>query len=244
MCCFPERETGGKMETISLFVNIYIVIQTVTSAVMCVYGYKWSKGLIAVMASYVGVGIGIFICAFLMSNGVGPAAIILVPICGGVFSKLAYDIITLNHFLAGFLLAIKVGFMIFMKMFEYSIIDDFSYVFIFPVIIGIFVGIQSCRCFSKYILIACVAFIGATEFVPRLFELINGTLFFATGDISFIFDPISFLLSLVGITIPSGGEVFFMLVIGGISFYYQKSYVDKNNIDLSDKAIDDRHLND
>ena len=31
---------------------------------------------------------------------------------------------------------------------------------------------------------------------------------------------------------------------GGISFYYQKSYVDKNNIDLSDKAIDDRHLND
>ena len=66
------------METISLFVNIYIVIQTVTSAVMCVYGYKWSKGLIAVMASYVGIGIGVFICAFLISNGMSPAVTILI----------------------------------------------------------------------------------------------------------------------------------------------------------------------
>lgn len=232
------------METISLFVNIYIVIQTVTSAVMCVYGYKWSKGLIAVMASYVGIGIGVFICAFLISNGMSPAVTILIPICGGVFSKLAYDIIALNHFLAGFLLAVKVGFMIFMKMFEYSIIDDFSYIFIFPIIIGVFAGVQSCKYFSKYILIACVAFIGATEFVPRLFELINGTLFLATGDLSFIFDPISFLLSLIGITIPSGGEVFFMIVIGGLSFYYQKSYVDKNHIDLSDRVVDDRNSDD
>ncbi len=229
------------METMIMIVNLFIVVQTVTSAIMCVYGYKWSKGLIAVMSSYVGGAIGIAISAMLI-NDVGAQILFIIPICAIIFSKLAYDIITLNHFLAGFLLAVKVSFMIITKIYEYSSSDNIEMLFILPIVIGIIVGVEACRKFNKYIVLACVAFIGATEFVPKLFEFINGTLFVATGDISFIFDPISFVLSLFGIEIPSGGEVFCILVLGIASFYYQKKKADMQGIDLSTTIMDDRNL--
>ena len=100
---------GGKMETIIIFANLFIVVQAVTSAIMCVYGYKWSKGLIAVMSSYVGVALGTVISMILIDGGVGFEILIIIPICAVAFSKLAYEIVALNHFLAGFLLAIFVA---------------------------------------------------------------------------------------------------------------------------------------
>lgn len=232
---------GGKMETIIIFANLFIVVQAVTSAIMCVYGYKWSKGLIAVMSSYVGVALGTVISMILIDGGVGFEILIIIPICAVAFSKLAYEIVALNHFLAGFLLAVKIAFMILTKMYENSMIEDSEVLFILPIGIGIIAGVASYQKFNKYILVACVTFIGVTEFVPKLFEFINGSLFVATGDISFIFDPITFILSLFGIEIPSGGEVLCMLVLGVASFYYQKNKVDKLGIDFSNKIIDDRN---
>lgn len=48
-----------EMETLFLIADIFAIIQTVSSAVMCVYGYKWSRGLIAVMSSYIGTVIAV-----------------------------------------------------------------------------------------------------------------------------------------------------------------------------------------
>ena len=78
------------MEIIFIFANLFIVVQTVTSAVMCVYGYKWSKGLIAVMSSYVGVALGAALSMILIDEGVGLEIFIIVPIFAVAFSKLAY----------------------------------------------------------------------------------------------------------------------------------------------------------
>lgn len=229
------------MEIIFIFANLFIVVQTVTSAVMCVYGYKWSKGLIAVMSSYVGVAFGAALSMILIDEGVGLEIFIIVPIFAVAFSKLAYEIVALNHFLAGFLLAVKISFMILTKMYEYSMIESSELLFILPILIGVIAGMAAYRKFNKYIHIACIAFVGVTEFIPKLFELLNRSLFVATGDISFIFDPISFILSLFGIEVPSGGEVLCILVFGVISFCYQKNKVDKLGLDFSQKIVDDRN---
>lgn len=230
------------MEGIYLAVNLFIVIQTVTSAVMCVYGYKWSKGLIATMSLYVGAAIGMLICGLFLENTQDSSVLLIIPICMVIFWILAYKSITLNHFLAGFLLAIKVSFMLITKMYEYSLINDSDALLVLPIIIGIIAGFLTCTMFNKYILFACTAFIGVTEFVPKMFELVNKTLFVATGDISFIFDPMSFILSIFGITIPSNGEVFFMIVLGIISFYLQKNSAEKLGMNYKGTIINDRNL--
>ena len=63
-----------------------------------------------------------------------------------------------------------------------------------------------------------------------------------TGDYSFIFDPTSFLLSLFGIEIPSGGEVFFILLLTIGGFYFQKVRAESEGKDLSRKLVDDRNI--
>lgn len=230
------------MEGFYLILNVLTIIQMVTSAVMCVYGYKWSKGLIAIMSLDMGVVIGFLLSILFIQEGAGLGVLIIIPICAAGFSGLAYKNITFNHFLAGFLLAIKVSFMIVTKMYEHGMVEDIGWLFVMPVIIGAVAGIASCTVFTGYIVLACLAFWGAIEFVPKMFELINGTLFVATGDIGYIFDPISLVLSLFGIEIPSGGEVFFILILSGVSFYLQKVRAEQAGIDLSRKIVDDRDL--
>lgn len=231
------------MEGLYIIIDLFIVIQTVTSGVMCVYGYKWSKGLIAIMSSYVGLGVGLLLSIpFIDSAGLG--SLILVPICISAISGLAYTNIKFNHFMAGFLLAVKVSFMIITKMYESGMFGDIGWLFVVPIIIGIYVGGLSCTVFSGYIVLACLAFLGAIEFVPKIFEWINGTLFAVTGDWSFIFDPVSYILSLFGIEIPSSGEVICILLLSVGGFYFQKLRAEKEGINFSDKIFDDRKLKD
>ncbi len=230
------------MEGLYLVVEAFIVIQMVTSGIMCVYGYKWGRGLIATVSSYVGVAIGVVVCVMLFKSGFGVESFIAIPTCAAAFSVMVYKKIVLNHFMAGFLLATKISFMIITKVFEYGTFDDVGMLFVLPVVIGIIGGIVSCTQFTGYIVLACLAFWGAIDFVPKMFEWINGTLFVMTGDYSFIFDPTSFLLSLFGIEIPSGGEVFFILLLTIGGFYFQKVRAESEGKDLSRKLVDDRNI--
>lgn len=232
------------METFLMIINVFAVVRMITSAVMCVYGYKWSKGLIATMSIYTGVALGGIVFLIGMKMGAPIDTIIIVPIIASGFSAMAYKNVLLNHFLAGFLLAVKISFMIILKIVEYSRMGSEFTIFVIPVIIGIVAGLLVCVKYNNYILIACAAYIGATEFVPSLFSFLNKTMFVLTEDISFIFDPVSFILSIFGITIPSGGEVFLILLIGGLSFYYQRRMLIQREIDLSGVVVDDRKLKD
>lgn len=230
------------MEIFLWIINVFAVVRMLTSAIMCVYGYKWSKGLIATMSIYTGVALGGIVFLIGMKVGAPIDTIIIVPIIASGFSAAAYKNVILNHFMVGFLLAIKIAFMVILKFVEYFRIGSEFTIFVVPVIIGIIAGLLVCIKYNNYILIACSAYIGATEFVPSIFSFLNKTMFVATGDISFIFDPVSFILSIFGITIPSGGEVFFILLLGGVSFYYQRKILIQKGINLSGVVIDDRKL--
>ena len=71
-------------------------------------------------------------------------------------------------------------------------------------------------------------------------DLINKSLFVATGNIGFVFDIEDTLLKLVGVEIPSFWEVIFILIVGIISFIFQKKMIEDEGIDLSDMIVDDR----
>ena len=230
------------MQTVIVILNLFMVLRLVTSGVMCVFGYKWSKGLIAIMSSYVGIGMGGFITYLLLQNGMGLECIVVVPISAVLFSVLAYKWIALNHFMAGFLLSIKILFMIAVNMSENMSSDSSGMLFCFIVVLSIIIGIVVCNKYNHYILIACVSYLGAIELTTKIFDWINKGLFLSTGDISFIFNPVEFILSLLGIEIPSGGETIVIILIGLVSFWYQRSRVVSLGIDLSDKIVDDRNL--
>lgn len=231
-----------ELEVLYLILNAFVVIRLVVSGIMCVYGYKWRRGLIALMSTYVGIVIGLIICVVLIESEAGGGSIIAIPICAVGFAGLAYKNIGLNHFLGGFLLITKVSFMLITKAYEYGMAEDIGWLFVLPIILGIIGGIAFSTRYTGYVVISCLAFWGAIDFVPNMFKLLNGTLFVMTGDFGYIFDPRSFIFSIFGIEIPSGGEVLFILVVTAVSIYFQKVRAEKENIKLDEKLVDDRKL--
>ncbi len=230
------------MEVVIMFLSLFKLLQFAISGIMCVFGYKWSKGLIAIMSLYVGIGIGGFITYLLLQSGMGLECLVVVPIVAVVFSVLAYKWITLNHFMAGFLLSIKILFMIAVNMSENMSSDSSGILFCFIVVLSIIIGIAVCNKYNHYILIACVSYLGAIEVTTKIFDWIDKGLFFSTGDISFVFNPVEFVLSLLGMEMPSGWEAVVIILIGLVSFWYQRGRVISLGIDLSDKIVDDRNL--
>lgn len=63
-----------ELEVLYLILNAFVVIRLVVSGIMCVYGYKWRRGLIALMSTYVGIVIGLIICVVLIESEAGGEA--------------------------------------------------------------------------------------------------------------------------------------------------------------------------
>lgn len=226
----------------SYFVDIIIFVKFVASGVMCVYGYKWSKGLIATMSLGIGVSLSILVTYWLLRLGAGEISFLAIPVIVIWFYEASYKNIFLNHFLAGFLVMIKISTMIMILFMENGIIDvDGAMLFVVPIPIAVVFGIIGCLKLNNYIILFCMSFIGATEFVPNVEKLINGTLFSFTGDYSYIFslDPTEMFFSFMGIDVPSTLEIIFILIIFAGGFWYQKKIVDKNKIDLTGTVLDD-----
>lgn len=230
------------LKIICYVVDFLIVLQIITSAVMCLYGYKWSKGLIAIMSTYIGFTLGGIIAYFLLNIGVGYGCLWIVPICTISFAISAYTVVWINHFSAGYLVVIKICYMILYTLMDNGVMDtNITFLLIMPLVIGFVAGIIICAVYNNYVVIMCLSFIGATELIPKLFDLINKTLFVATGDIGFIFDPIDFILEIFGIDTISLWEVIGILVVFVLSFIWQRKLMIDNGIDLSGVTIDDRN---
>lgn len=232
------------METFIVILDIFFVLRLISSSIMCVYGYKWRKGLIATTSTYIGLSLGLIAFYIFIDNNLFEVeisailSIIIIPI---IFFILAYKCIWLNHFLTGFLVANKLLFMILYRLMEADIMDaDFDILMITPVIMGILVGIIISAFFTHRAVLVCIVYIGTVDLVLFISSLINKSLFLATSDISYIFDPKDLLLKIIGIDIPSALEVLFIVIVGVLSFIWQKNQLDKKGIDLSNRIVDDR----
>lgn len=228
--------------SLEVMMNAIIVVQTVTSAVMCVYGYKWSKGLIATMSIYIGVFIGGLITAMLINIAAHPAMLLALPVTVIWFWVAAYKVVWLNHFLAGFLLVMKLSYMIVYTMMDNGIIEfNLGALLGMPLVLGLISGIIICAIFNNYVVLLCVTFIGATELGTRICAWIDKGLFVTTGNIGFMFNPLDIVLEFFGIETLGLKEVAIIIIIFVVSFLVQRGIMISNGIDLSGTTLDDRN---
>lgn len=234
---------SGFIEFLPVIINIISVIQIVSAGAMCIYGCKWRKGLIATLSIHIGIFLGVALAAILINQSYENVtiAVILIPVIAIVFYIFAYTSIALNHFLTGFLVGNKLAFMILYNLMESDALDfDIGVLLIAPLLAGLISGIIICCKFTHHAVLTCIVYIGAVEFVTGIFDIINKSLFMATGDISYIFDLNGMILKLMGAEVPSFWEVVFILLVGIFSFVFQKKQLEEKGIDLSNKIVDDR----
>lgn len=230
------------MEGLMYFLDLLILIRIGTGAVMCVFGYKWRKGLISIMALYIGFSLGMIAFALVIAAemGAGIGIVIWLIITVG-FVIAAYKNIKLNHFLTAFLVGIKLFTMLIYFLMEQGIIEYGWSLIVVPVFLSTIGAIFVCGKFTYMAVVCCTAYIGAVEVAMGISKLLNGTLFAVTGDFGFLFNPIDFILSIMGIEMPSGLEVILIFIIFAIGAWYQRKILIKNNIDLSEVIVDDRN---
>lgn len=228
---------------IVIIINVFFVIRLANSAAMCVLGYKWRKGLIAIASLNLGLILGFLTVIFFVETvdldiEVSLLISALVPI---LFFILAYKCIWLNHFLTGFLVFTKLSFMIIYRLMSERVVDfDMELLIIISLSLGILAGLIISIACVNFAVLFCVVYIGTVDLVLSVSEIINNALFVATSDISFVFDPEDLFLKIIGIEIPSAIEVIFIVIVGVASFIGQKLWLDKQGIKLSSCIIDDR----
>ena len=78
--------------------------------------------------------------------------------------------------------------------------DINSSILVLPIIMGFVLGIVLVVKMNNKVLLICVAYIGATEFVPKIMSFLNKTAFAVTGDGGYLIstDPIELILSFLG----------------------------------------------
>lgn len=235
------------IQAINYLLDFFVIVQVITSAVMCIYGYKWRKGLIATMSMYIGFALGVLVTVILLNAGAGLISLWSIPVSMAIFWYCAYRIVTLNHFLAGFLLTVKISYMILYTIMDnglYSGDSDVALLLVLPIIIGVLSGFIIVAVYNNYVVILCISFIGAVELGSRIAEWINTGTFLATLDISLLFDPMEFILGIFGIETVGTLETILILLIFIVSFIWQKYKISKKGITLSDVPFDDRkHYN-
>jgi len=177
-----------------------------------------------------------------LEAGAEEISFIAIPIVAFMFYGMSYRSTTLNHFLAVFLVVVKVSVLVIIFFAQNGMIRiNTSLLFWLPILLGAILGCIGCIVFNNYILLLCVSYIGATELVPKIMDLINGTLFAATGDFGHILslEPTEIILSFLGIDIPSPLEIILIMIIFVGSFYLQMYIVKRQGIDLSKAILDD-----
>lgn len=231
-------------EVIRIWSNLYyffMVAEGIVSLAMGFYGYKWRKGLIATASLYIGVGIGILCAGLLLNVGValGEALIVLVGV-PVAFWFIAYKIIPLNHFLAGFLLTLKISYMILYTLQDNEILQlDIKVFFILPIIIGIISGSILLICYNNYIVILCLSFISAVNFGTKIAEMIDKGTFLIKPDIGYFLN-LDTILNCLGIETVTLLDVVIIMGFFALFFTIQKNRLIKYNIDLTDVPMDDR----
>ena len=234
--------SSGTLTMIIFLINFLLVLRFLSSAIMCVYGYEWRKGLIAIMSIYVGLAIGVLGVYLLSAMELSINPILIVTIITFIFFIAAYKIVWLNHFLAGFLVTTKITYMILFILMNGGILEaDLNILLGFPLIVGGVAGAILTILCTKQIVLFCLAFIGATELIPKIIDVINKGAFFITGDITYIFDWKEKLLSFLSIKEITVPEVIGILICTAISFIIQKKILDQRGENWSNVILDDKN---
>ncbi len=204
---------GEIFSNILIFQIITDLIKVTIGSGLCFGALKWRRGLLTSTAIGWGLFLG-FLAAMVvgeMIGGVGAFACILAGLI--LLPILTYTVPGVNRFILGFLVSCKLSFMLTTVMAKKGTIDIGSAIFI-PLLAGTIVGVGLMAWTSMRVgafVLGC-SFIGASEIAPVVSEWINRILFSATGNISYLFDPIDLFFALFKVELTDGWMLASMIV--------------------------------
>ncbi|MCX4340811.1 MAG: hypothetical protein OSJ72_14355 [Lachnospiraceae bacterium] len=177
---------------------------------------KWRKGLLTTTAFYWGLVLGFLSGAFIAFSLDTDISLVLVTtvIGAAVFPILTYCVPAVNRFVLGFLVTMKLLYMITTYLCKNGNIE-FETVIIMPLIVAAILGLILAAWRKMSVLpfaLACV-FLGASQVAPTLAKYVNQFVFGITHDYSLLFDPIDFIFALFKIELTDGWTLFFMIIL-------------------------------
>lgn len=235
------------MNTAIVIANILTVVRIFVGGAMCIFGYRWSRGLISTTSFYVGAFLGLYI----VKNSIitNPEDLLLIPLLGIICSILSYLNAKFNHIIVGFLLPVKILLLIMLLFIDDislsgDIIVTLKLIIIISVLVTIILNfipkIKTDKNIKNYVVVLFLAFLGSVDLVQILSNIFNKVLFISTEDLSIYLNPINIVFKYIGIEQPSIGEVVGILFFTTLSFIWLNKRINEKNIDLSKQIIDDR----
>lgn len=208
------------MEFIEQIVSNWAIFQIITDLIkitigagLCFGALKWRRGLLTTTA----IGWGLFwgiLAAISLGDVMGESSILCVLTGFIVFPILTYTVPGVNRFVLGFLVGSKLLFMLTTVLAKAGTIDIATTIML-PLGIGTLLGLilmaWTQMRVSAFVL-SC-SFIGASEIAPVVSEWINRILFSATGDYSYILDPIDLFFALFKIELTDEWMLISMIVL-------------------------------
>lgn len=216
---------------------ISCIISIILGAYTCFGALKWRKGLISSIAAYWGLFLGVILGAMISTQDL--TYIILFAVLGGViFPILTYHIAGVNRFVIGFIVAMKLTFMVMTVLLKENQIG-FDLLFTAPLIVGTIVGfilMAWTQIRVSAFVLAC-AFIGASELAPALAQLVNSVQFGITGDIGYFIDVYDIFFAFFRIELTDGMTLLFMIILMGAGIATQLRSVKNQGYDYSTPLI-------
>jgi len=191
---------------------------------------KWRKGLITATAFYWGIVLGILIGGlFVYSSGASPIIILISTAIGAVLIPiLTYTKPAVNRFILGFIVAMKLLYMVTTYLCKKGSIDFQTAIFM-PLVFATIIGIvlMFLKQFSVLPFALGCVFIGAAQLAPTIAKYVNQIMFGITHDYSLLFDPIDFVFALFKIELTDGTTLLLMIIFMCIGLPMQLRYIKK-----------------
>lgn len=227
---------GELLERIVIYQFITELVQVIFGAGLCFGALKWRRGSLTSTAVIWGLILG-FVIGSSMDGDIGT-----VLICCGVgmliFPILTYTIPGVNRFVLGFLFGTKFVAMITTVLFKEGAMDMIT-AFVSPMVVGTIIGLIMMAWIQMRVMpfVLCCTFIGASDIAPTIADWINRGGFIATGDISFLIDPIDLLFALFKIELTDAITLFVMIPLLVIGSVIQLRSLRANGIDYDTPII-------
>lgn len=206
---------GDFLTYITIFQIVSDLFDLLVGSSLIFGALKWRKGLLSATAFYWGVILG-FVSGFFITYTFDLSSITILITTGIgaiVFPVLTYCIPAVNRFVLGFIVIMKLLYMLTTVLCKEGEMDFISALTI-PLIIGTIAGLIFMVLEQLSVLpfvLGCV-FIGASQLAPTMAKYINQFVFGITHDYSLLFDPIDFIFAIFKIELTDGWTLLLMIL--------------------------------
>lgn len=216
------------LEYIAIFQIFTDIFDLLIGSALVFGALKWRKGLLSQTAFYWGVVLGLIIGVIsVFSADAEPALILLTAAMGGIiFPILTYTIPAVNRFVLGFLVTMKLLYMLTTYLCKNGDME-FEVAITLPLVLGTIMGVIFMMLRQLSVLpfsLGCV-FLGASQLAPTVAKYVNQFIFGITHDYSLLFDPVDFIFALFKIELTDGWTLLFMIIFMCIGLPLQLKYI-------------------